>query len=168
MSICLSRGKCNKFNLLLHFSERKPFSLPGMRKVDAFKNEHEFRDRDRGRRHRVITRRNDERTGLKPLVVQAVAASVPEQYLNPVAGSVEKYKKVTGKRVLAHNAGYECRQAVEALAHVRRLQADENLHGGWECEHAVLPGPQGRKHADGLAECHQVVIRRYKQLRSVR
>lgn len=112
-----------------------------MRKIDAFKNEHELRDRNRSRRYRVITRRNDERPDLKPFVVQTVSTSVPEQYLNPVAGTIEKNKKVSRKRVLAHNDSYESRQTVEALAHVCRLQADEHLHGGWEREHCPLPGP---------------------------
>jgi len=108
-----------------------------MRKIDAFKNEHELRDRNRGRSACVITRRDGERPDLKPFVVQTVAASVPEQNLDPVAGSIEKYKKVTGKRVLAHNAGYQCRQAVETLAHISRLQADERLHCGWQGEHCA-------------------------------
>lgn len=165
----LSRGNCNKFKLFSHSFERKPLPLPGMRKIDAFKNEHEFRNRNRGRSARVITRRNNKSPGLKPLVVQTVPAPVPKQNLNPVARTIEKNKKVPGKRVLVYNAGYECRQAVEALAHISRLQADENLNGGWQREHVSLPGaPQGCQHPDHLAECRQVIRLRHKQVRPVR
>lgn len=168
MSTCLSIEKRHFPAYLSPFIKRVSFPPFRMRKVDPFKNQHELRDRNRGRRHRVITRRNDKRPGFKPLVVQTVTAPVPEQNLDPVAGTVEKHKKVPGKRVLAYNAGYECRQAVKTLAHVSRLQADENLDGGWQCEHAVLPGPQGRKHPDHLPKCRQVIRRRDKQVRPVR
>jgi hypothetical protein len=139
-----------------------------MRKIDAFKNEHELRDRYRGRRHRVITRRNNKRPGLKPLVVQAVSGPVPEQDLDPVPIAVEKHEQVAGQRILVYHSGHHRRQAVETLAQVGRLQADEHLHGGWQREHAVLPGTQWRKHANGPAHENRVTGYRHGDPRAVR
>jgi len=112
-----------------------------MCKIDAFKNEHKLRDRNRGRSARIITRRDNKRPGLKPLIVQAVTASVPEQYLDPVTVAVKKYEQMAGQRVLTYNPGNERRQAIKTFAQVGRLQADEYLHSRWQREHVPLPGP---------------------------
>lgn len=60
--------------------------------------------------------RKPERTCFQPFVVQAVPGAVPEQDFYPVTIAVEKYKQVAGQGVLAHDSGYQHRQAIEALA----------------------------------------------------
>jgi len=63
------------------------------------------------------------------------AGAVPEEYLRANPPALEEHEQVAGKRILTDPLPRGRRQAVEALAHVRGLQADEDANRGWERQH---------------------------------
>lgn len=113
---------------LCRLFQQKTLAPPRVGKIDAFKHEREFGKRHRRRRAAIVLLRNLERPGFQALVVQAVAAAIPEQDLDPVTIAVEENKKMAGQRILPDDRFRQKGKTVKTLAQIGRLQADEHLH----------------------------------------
>ena len=75
--------------------------MAGMCQVDAFEHERQLRQAQRTRNNaRVRLNGNPKRTRFQTLVVQAVAASVPEENFYPVPVAVEKNEQMAGQGAL--------------------------------------------------------------------
>ena len=140
--------------------EEEIFSAPGVAQVNAFEHEGKLGKWHGCRSSGVVVRWYLERAGFEPLVIQAVAATVPEQDLHPVAVAVEENEQMAGQRILPHGACRERRQTVETLAQVGRLQADKHLHGRRQREHGSLSRPKAGQHANGLAQKDRIARKR--------
>ncbi|GEM_PF-5137378 len=75
--------------------------MAGMCQVDAFEHERQLRQTERTRNNaRIRLNGNPKRASFQALVVQAVAASVPEENFYSIPVAVEEHEQVAGQGAL--------------------------------------------------------------------
>src|SRR5271170_6185324 len=79
--------------------------------------------------------RPHEAPALQTLGKEAQSIPAPPQNLHPITGFATKHKKLPRERILGELRLHQCRESIEAVAHVGRTRGEPHLHSRRQCNH---------------------------------
>src|SRR5579863_4748224 len=101
--------------------------------VDPFQQHRELRG---AQAHGPMRRlRPHETPALQSLGEEAQPIAAPPQNLHSITRFATKHKQLSGERILRELRLHQCRESIEAVAHIGRSGGEPHLHARWQRNH---------------------------------